>query len=151
MKCLKSFDKFGVITYLTDGDKTYIECIVESAIPFQPGVYLVYGIKAGNVYDLLYFGKAGVTQNKGKPLVNRHQIPSRLLATTQVPKGHKNYVEGKRIDISRADLWPWLAKKQKLHGLKIYWYITWPQHSPITVERKIRKELKGVIPEWSKR
>ena len=66
MKCLKSFDKFGVITYLTDGDKTYIECIVESAIPFQPGVYLVYGIKAGNVYDLLYFGKPGM------PLMMRH-------------------------------------------------------------------------------
>jgi hypothetical protein len=136
----------GVIS-LTPG-KNYAHAIYESNIPFRPGIYLVYSVnQAGEDKDLLYYGKAGVTNYSGKPLLNFHQLPKRLVATTPIPLNHPDY--GKKKDITRASLWPWLVENNFIHGIKIYWFVTeWPNQNPNDFENKIKLQLKRKYPKW---
>lgn len=131
-------------------DKNYAEAIYESNIPFRPGVYLVYSLnKEGLDKDLLYFGKAGVTDYDGKPILNFHQLPKRLVATTKIPENHTDF--GHKKDITRAKLWPWYVKHFYKHGIKIYWFITeWPKQNPNVFEKRIKLELKQKYPKWKK-
>jgi hypothetical protein len=133
-------------------NKGYVEAIYESDIPFRPGVYLVYSLnKEGKDQDLLYYGKAGVTNNSGTPKLNFHQLPERLLAATSVPEGYPGYDADIKKDITRAKLWPWYVKNIYKHGMKIYWFITeWPSQNPNDFEKKIKLELKQKYPKWQK-
>ena len=131
-------------------EKNYAEEIYKSNIPYRPGVYLVYALNnKGEDIDLLYFGKAGVTDYSGNSILNFHQLPKRLLATTQIPTTHPDYKTKK--DISRAKLWPWYVDNFFQNGIKIYWFITeWPIQNPNTFERKIKTHLKKNYPQWKK-
>jgi hypothetical protein len=131
-------------------DKNYAEAIYESNIPYKPGVYLVYSVnKDGFDNILLYYGKAGVTDNKSKPILNFHQLPKRLVATTKIPENHPYF--GIKKDITRAKLWPWYVKKQYKYGIKIYWFVTeWPNQNPNNYEKKIKLQLKNNYPQWKK-
>ena len=134
---------------LTTG-KNFAEAIYESNIPYRPGVYLVYELnEEGKDKELLYFGKAGVTDYSGNSILNFHQLPKRLLATTQIPESHPDFKRKK--DITRAILWPWYVNHIFKNGIKIYWYVTeWPNQNPNDFERKIKKQLKHKYPEWKK-
>ena len=147
---LKELPTKGVVK-LTNG-KNYAEAIYESNIPFRPGVYLVYSLnEKGEDQDLLYYGKAGVTNNAGKPHLNFHQLPERLLAATRIPEGYHGYNAINKKDISRARLWPWYVKHFYKHGIKIYWFITeWPTQNPNDYEKKIKSQLKKNYPKWQK-
>ena len=127
---LKELSKKGVIVLTPD--KNYAEAIYESNIPFRPGVYLVYSLnKEGLDKDLLYYGKAGVTNNLGTPHLNFHQLPKRIVATTQMPVGCLGYDASNKKDITRAKLWPWFVKNKYKFGINIYWFITeWPIQNP---------------------
>jgi len=126
--------------------------IYKSNIPFRPGVYLVFSLnKEGAEDNLLYYGKAGVTNNRNSPKLNYHQLPARLVAATKCPKDHENYKEGGRKDITRAKLWPWYIKNRYQNGIKIIWFITeWPLRNPNDYELKIKSFLKMKYPEWKK-
>ncbi|MFN3783824.1 MAG: hypothetical protein ACK4R6_07885 [Spirosomataceae bacterium] len=130
--------------------KNYAEAIYESNIPFRPGVYLVYSLnKKGEDQDLLYYGKAGVTDNKGNPTLNYHQLPKRLVATTSIPSNHPEFE--KKKDITRAKLWTWYVENKFVYGIKIYWFISeWPKQNPNDIERKIKEEIKQKYPKWKK-
>jgi hypothetical protein len=149
-KFLKQLKTKGVV--LIDNNKKYSESIYESNIPYRPGVYLVYSIdENGEDNKLLYYGKAGVIENKGNPMLNFHQLPKRLVATTNLPQEHPDYNPNKRKDITRAKLWPWYVKNKYKHGIKIYWYITeWPQQNPNDIEKRIKSVLKLKYPKWKK-
>ena len=140
----------GVVK-LTNG-KNYAEAIYESNIPFRPGVYLVYSLDVNGENEiLLYYGKAGVTINSDAPHLNFHQLPERLLATTRIPKGHPDYDENVKKDITRARLWPWYVSNIYKHGIKIYWFITeWPKQNPNVFEKRIKLEMKQKYPKWKK-
>jgi len=133
-------------------DDNFAEKIYLSNIPFRPGVYLVYSVnKEGKDQDLLYYGKAGVTNNAGIPHLNFHQLPERLLAATRIPEGYPGYNPKINKDITRAKLWPWYASNIYKHGIKIYWFITeWPKQNPNDIEKKIKLELKQKYPKWQK-
>lgn len=147
-KFLEQLRTRGVIV-LNNG-KNYAEAIFESNIPFRPGVYLVYSLsKNGEDQDLLYYGKAGVTDNNGNPTLNYHQIPIRLVATTSIPSNHPEFK--KKKDITRAKLWTWYVENKFVHGIKIYWFIAeWPEQNPNDIERKIKEEIKQKYPKWQK-
>ncbi len=141
---------------LTNGDivltrnKNYADSIYESNIPYRPGVYLVYALnKEGVDSDLLYYGKAGVTDYSGKAILNFHQLPKRLVATTKTPESHPDF--GHKKDITRAKLWPWYVNNLYIHGIKIYWFVTeWPNQNPNDFEKKIKLQLKKNYPKWEK-
>jgi hypothetical protein len=147
---LQELSKKGIIVLTSDQD--YAQAIYESNIPFRPGVYLVYSLnKEGLDKDLLYYGKAGVTNNLGTPHLNFHQLPERLLAATKIPKGHPDFDCNIKKDITRARLWPWYVSNVYNHGIKIYWFITeWPNQNPNDIERKIKDEIKQKYPKWQK-
>lgn len=132
--------------------KNYAEAIYESNIPFRPGVYLVYALNdKGEDQELLYYGKAGVTNYSGMPYLNYHQLPERLLAATLIPKGHPDYDANIKKYITRSKLWPWYVKNKFVYGIKIYWFITeWPKQNPNDIERKIKLEIKEKYPKWQK-
>lgn len=146
-KSLKELKTNGILI-LTNG-KSYAEAIYESNIPFKPGVYLVYSLnKKGEDQDLLYYGKAGVTNNKNQPKLNYHPLPIRLIAATKRPEEYK---ESKSFDITRAKLWPWYVKSKYKYGIKIYWFITeWPNQNPNDFEASIGLEVKHKNPKWKK-
>jgi hypothetical protein len=133
-------------------DKKYAEAIYEANIPFRPGVYLVYSLnEKGEDQDLLYYGKAGVTNNEGAPHLNFHQLPKRLVATTKIPEGCPGYDANIKKDITRAKLWPWFVENKYIFGIKIYWYVTdWPIQNPNDFEKKIKLVLKQNYPKWQK-
>jgi hypothetical protein len=147
-KSLKELSTKGVVI-LTNGKK-YAEAIYESNIPFRPGVYLVYSLnKEGEDQDLLYYGKAGVTEHNGNPTLNYHQLPKRLVATTSIPSNHPEFE--KKKDITRAKLWTWYVENKFVYGIKIYWFIAeWPNQNPNDFEKKIELELKQKYPKWQK-
>jgi hypothetical protein len=134
---------------LFQGDN-YAESIHKSNIPFRPGVYLVYSLtESGDDDELLYFGKAGVTDNSCKPKLNFHQLPIRLLAATLRPAdcklSHSKFV-------TRAKLWPWYVDIKFKFGIKIYWFITeWPKLNPNDIERAIKFETLQNNPKWKKK
>jgi hypothetical protein len=134
---------------LTSG-KNFAEAIYESNIPYRPGVYLVYELnEEGKDKELLYFGKAGVTHYSGNSILNFHQLPKRLIATTQIPEDHPSY--GIKKDITRAKLWPWYVENEYKFGIRIYWFVTeWPKQNPNDIEKRIKKQLKQKYPEWQK-
>lgn len=131
-------------------EKNYAEAIYESNIPFRPGVYLVYALnKNGENQDLLYFRKAGVTDYSGRTILNFHQLPKRLLATTKTPENHPDF--GRKKDITRAKLWPWYVINKYKNGIKIYWFVTeWPNQNPNEFEKKIKSQLRINYPKWEK-
>lgn len=131
-------------------DKSYAEAIYQSNIPIKPGVYLVYILnEEGLDQDLLYYGKAGVTDNSGKLYLNFQRLPKRLVATSKIPKSHPDF--GNKNDITRAELWPWYVKNLFTNGIKIYWFVTaWPNQNPNDFEKKIKSQLKKVYPKWQK-
>ncbi|WP_127142126.1 hypothetical protein [Flagellimonas marinaquae] len=137
---------------LLTNENEYAQSIYDSNIPFRPGVYLVYSLNDRKEdQELLYYGKAGVTENKGNPMLNFHQLPKRLVATTNIPQGHPDYKPKKRKDITRARLWPWYVRNIYKYGIKIYWFITeWPEQNPNDYEEKIKTQLKKNYPEWKK-
>ena len=147
-KFLEQLPTNGVV--ILKKGKNYAEAIYESDIPFRPGVYLVYSLnKKGEDQDLLYFGKAGVTDHNGNPTLNYHQLPKRLVATTSIPSFHPEFQKNK--DITRAKLWTWYVENKFVYGIKIYWFISeWPKQNPNDIERKIKKELKQKYPKWQK-
>lgn len=146
-KFLHELSTKGNIVLTTSKD--YAEAIYESNIPYRPGVYLVYALnKEGLDENLLYYGKAGVTNYSGKAILNFHQLPKRLVATTKTPKNHPDY--GRIKDITRAKLWPWYVKNIYKHGIKIYWFVTeWPNQNPNDYEKKIKAQLEK-HPKWKK-
>lgn len=147
---LKELSPKGVV--LLTLEKKYAEAICESNIPFRPGVYLVYALnKKGEERDLLYYGKAGVTNNSGTPHLNFHQLPERLLAATRIPEGYPGYDASIKKDITRAKLWPWYVSNIYKYGIKIYWFITeWPKQNPNEYEKKIKSQLRINYPKWKK-
>jgi hypothetical protein len=147
---LKELTTNGVIVLTSD--KNFAEEIYTSNIPFRPGVYLVYSLNTeGQDKDLLYFGKAGVTNYSNKPVLNFHQLPKRLLATTKIPNEHPEYNRNSKKDITRAKLWSWYVNNKYKHGFKIYWFITeWPSQNPNDFEKKIKSQLKIKYPKWEK-
>lgn len=147
-KSLESLSTKGTII-LTSG-KNFAEAIYESNIPYRPGIYLVYSLGTnGEDQDLLYYGKAGVTDNNGNPKLNYHQLPKRLVATTSIPSNHPEFE--KKKDITRAKLWTWYVENKFVNGIKIYWFITeWPKQNPNDIERKIKVEIKQIYPKWQK-
>jgi hypothetical protein len=140
----------GSIILLPDSD--FALEIYKANIPYRPGVYLVYALdEKGEDNELLYYGKAGVTENNGNPMLNFHQLPKRLVATTSIPTGHPDYNPNKRKDITRAKLWPWFVKTKFVYGIKIYWFVTeWPQQNPNDIEKRIKSVLKLKYPKWQK-
>jgi hypothetical protein len=149
-KFLEQLKKRGEILLYPNSD--YALEIYKANIPYRPGVYLVYALNEKDEDDkLLYYGKAGVTENKGNPMLNFHQLPKRLVATTNLPQEHPDYNPNKRKDITRAKLWPWYVKNKYKHGIKIYWYITeWPNQNPNEYEKRIKSVLKLKYPKWKK-
>jgi hypothetical protein len=147
-ECLKDLSVNGIVS-LTQSNN-YAVAIYESNIPYKPGVYLVYNLnEKGENQDLLYYGKAGVTNNLGNPILNFHQLPKRLLASTPIPVNHPEF--GVKKDITRALLWPWLVKNKFTNGIKIFWFITdWPKQNPNDFEKLIKKELYLKYPKWKK-
>ena len=155
LKELKSFGSFELLK-----NSNYAQVIVEACIPFQPGVYLVFSLdKTGNDRDLLYYGKAGVTANKGNPILNFHQLPSRLLAATSISGSykflHKNNKVDKHMnskDITRARLWPWYVNNKYKDGIRVYWFITdWSiGQNPNYYENQIKKYTIIIDPNWEK-
>lgn len=147
-KFLEQLPTKGVV--ILKSGKNYAEAIYESNIPFRPGVYLVYSLnKKGEDQDLLYYGKAGVTDNKSNPMLNYHQLPKRLVATTSIPSNHPEFE--KKKDITRAKLWNWYVENKFVYGIKIYWFITeWPKQNPNDIEKKIKKEIKQKYLKWQK-
>ena len=92
-----------------------------------------------------------MTINSDAPHLNFHQLPERLLATTRIPKGHPDYDENVKKDITRARLWPWYVSNIYKHGIKIYWFITeWPKQNPNVFEKRIKLEMKQKYPKWKK-
>jgi len=130
-------------------DDNFAEKIYLSNIPFRPGVYLVYSLnEEGKDQDLLYYGKAGVTDYKSKPMLNFHPLPNRLIAASKRPE---EYNESKSADITRAKLWPWYVRNNYKNGIKIYWFITeWPNQNPNEFEKEIKLKLKQKYPKWKK-
>lgn len=149
-KFLEQLKKRGEILFYPNSD--YAQEIYKANIPYRPGVYLVYSLnEKGEDKELLYYGKAGVTENKGNPILNFHQLPKRLVATTNIPQGHPDYNPNKRKSITRAKLWPWFVKTKFVYGIKIYWYITeWPNQNPNEFEKRIKSQLKEKHPNWKK-
>ena len=139
------------VTLLTK-ETNFAEAIYKSNIPFRPGVYLVFALdEEGIDQKLLYYGKAGVTSNLGRPYLNFHQLPERLLAATKIPEGHPDYNANRRKDITRAKLWPWYVREFYKNGIKIYWFITeWPNQNPNDFEKKIKTELQQKYSKWQK-
>ena len=135
---------------LLKNENKYAESIYESNIPYRPGVYLVYSLnEKGEDKELLYYGKAGVTNNSGAPHLNFHQLPKRLVATTPIPSSHPEF--GKKKEITRAALWPWFVKTKVVYGIKIYWFVTeWPKQNANDLEKKIKLQLKQTYPKWQK-
>jgi hypothetical protein len=128
----------------------YAEAIYSSNIPYRPGVYLVYSLnEKGEDKELLYYGKAGVTNNSGTPYLNFHQLPKRLVATAPIPSCHPEFEKNKKI--TRATLWPWYVENIYIYGIKIYWFVTeWPKHNPNDFEKKIKLQIKQKCPKWKK-
>lgn len=149
-KFLEQLKKRGEILLYPNSD--YALEIYKANIPYRPGVYLVYALnEKGEDDKLLYYGKAGVTENKGKPMLNFHQLPKRLVATTNLPQEHPDYNPNKRKHITRAKLWPWYVSNIFKSGIKIYWYITeWPNQNPNEYEKRIKFQLKEKHPNWKK-
>lgn len=137
-------------TIILTKNKNYAEEIYNANIPYRPGVYMVFSLNTdGEDKDLLYYGKAGVTNNNNNPILNYHQLPKRLVATTKVPVNHPKH--GDKKDITRAKLWPWYVENKFKHGIKIYWFISeWPKQNPNEFEKKIKSELKNKYPKWKK-
>ena len=150
-KCLKGFSCENPILLTKGAD--YATLIYNANIPYRPGVYLVYSLnELGEDSDLLYYGKAGVTNNNGTPHLNFHQLPKRLVATTPIPLGHPDYKAKVKTDITRAKLWPWYVKNKFTDGIKIYWFTCdWPRQNPYNIELQIKEELKNHNPNWKKR
>ena len=148
-KCLKNLTINGFL--LLKKGENFAEKVYLSNIPFRPGVYLIYSLdKKGEDKDLLYFGKAGVS-NKNNPYLNFHQLPERLLAATRMPKIYTDYYSCVPKDITRAKLLPWYVKHIYKNGIKIYWFITkWPIQNPINIEKMIETELKNNNKTWKK-
>jgi hypothetical protein len=156
--CLTALKKSGYFDI--QKDTNYAEAIIRAEIPYQPGVYLVFSLDiSGNENLLLYFGKAGVTSNKNRPSLNFHQLPARLLAATSIGCDHK-YLKGrkmqnlgkKKIDITRAKIWPWYVKTKYKFGVRVYWFITdwFSGQDPNAVEKDLKFILKSELPAWKK-
>jgi hypothetical protein len=147
-KFLEQLPTKGVV--ILKNGKNYAEAIYESNIPYRPGIYLVYSLGInGEEQDLLYYGKAGVTDNNGTPTLNYHQLPKRLVATTSIPSNHPDFE--KKKDITRAKLWTWYVENKFVYGIKIYWFIAeWPKQNPNDIERKIKEQIKQKYPKWQK-
>tara|TARA_B110000971_G_C20030002_1_gene510922 strand:+ start:597 stop:1061 length:465 start_codon:yes stop_codon:yes gene_type:complete len=145
---LKELTK-GEPILLFKGDD-YAESIYKANIPFRPGVYLVYSLnESGDDHELLYYGKAGVTNIVAKSMLNFHQLPIRLLAATPRPA---SYTLSKKEFVTRARLWPWYVDNEFIFGIKIYWFITeWPEFNPIEIERAIKYEILDNNPKWRKK
>lgn len=111
-------------------------------------MYIVYSLnKKGEDQDLLYYDKAGVTDNNGNPIHSHHQLPKRLVVTTSIPSNHPEF--GKKKDITRAKLWSWYVENKFVYGIKIYWFIAgWPKQNPNDIQRKIEKEIRQRYPKW---
>lgn len=135
---------------LLTSQKSYADSIYDSNIPYRPGIYLVYAVNSEGIdCNLLYYGKAGVTDYSGKAILNFHQLPKRLVATTRTPENHPDF--GHKKDITRAKLWPWYVNNFYIHGIKIYWFVTeWPNQNPNDFEKKIKLQLKKNYPKWEK-
>ena len=128
----------------------YASLLIESEIPYKPGVYLVYSIDQNNDDDeLLYYGKAGVTDNGGVPRLNFHQLPARLVAAAIRPI---DYPFSNKKFVSRSKLWPWYVENIYHNGIRIYWFVVdWPTANPIEIEKEIKKELSHKNSFWKKK
>lgn len=130
---------------------TYLESIINSNIPFKPGVYLIYGIKNNKEDKLLYIGKAGHTGN----ILNAHPLPVRLLAAEPIPQWHNGYVPESKKFITRTKLMQDKVVHFGYEGLNIYCYETFPILNCNDIERQLIKEYKGLnndqLPEWMSR
>jgi len=145
IECLKGYHCERPVLFHKEMD--YAQAIYNANIPYRPGVYLVYSTTgaAHDDKDLLYVGKAGVTQNGKNPTLNFHQLPIRLLAATKRPE---KYTLSIKNDVARSKLWPWYIEKGCFSGIRIYWFITeWPVENPNDLESKIKKELPAT---WKK-
>ena len=131
---------------------SYAEVIVNANIPYKPGVYIIFSIdELENDDVLLYYGKAGVTINRNNSMLNFHQLPKRLIATTQTPDDYKKKYPNTKKDITRAKLFPWYVENNFTYGIKIYWFITdWPNQNPNVFEKRIKETIKIKEPEWKK-
>lgn len=149
-KFLEQLKKKGEVVLYPNSD--FALEIYKANMPYRPGVYLVFSLdEKGEDDKLLYYGKAGVTENGGNPILNFHQLPKRLLATSKVPYGHPDYDPNKKKSITRAKLWPWFVENRYVYGIKIYWYITeWPDQNPNDFENRIKSQLRQNCPTWQK-
>lgn len=147
---LKKLNNRGIIKYNLKAD-LYHKTIIDSNIPFKPGVYLIYAVKNNVEKELLYIGKAGHTKDK----LNAHPLPARLLAPEQVPVWHKNYSRNTKRFLSRAKFMPEKVRYFKLDGINIYWFQTYPDLNSNAIEvllkNEYRKKNNGQLPIWMNR
>jgi hypothetical protein len=144
---LKVYDNF-----ILKPKESYAEVIVNANIPYKPGIYFIFSIDEFENDDiLLYYGKAGVTINGNSAKLNFHQLPKRLIATTQIPVDYKKIYPNTKKDITRAKLFPWYVENKFTYGIKIYWFITdWPSQDPNVFENRIKETIKIKSPTWKK-
>ena len=142
---LKKLTKNGLIKYRIKDD-LYHKAIIDSDIPFKPGVYLFYAVKGEREIKLLYIGKAGQTGS----LLNAHPLPVRLLASEPFPSWHKNYNPNKKMFLTRSKLIPEKVRHFKYEGLNIY-----PEFNSNAIEKALKNTYKnhnnGQLPCWMKR
>jgi len=139
---LEEFTKRGHFDF--DGTTPLVEAVVDSCIPYQPGVYLIYELKNQSPDRLLYYGKSGTTAGK----LNNHQLPRRILATARVTEEFREAFGDKEF-VSRPVYWPNRMEQEGIRTIRIYWFITWPT-DPLVIERKIRNKLGDSTPAWNK-
>ena len=146
-RTLKKINKNGFIKYRVN-ESLYHKAIIDSDIPFKPGVYLMYAVKEGLEIELIYIGKAGETGSK----LNSHPLPVRLLAPELLPIWHKEYRKGKKKYMTRVKLIPEKVKYYKYDGLNIYWFQTYPELNCNEIERELilecKKQNNNKLPLW---
>jgi hypothetical protein len=138
-KTLKKFNKNDLIKYRVK-ESSYHKAIIDSDIPFKPGVYLMYAVKNGDEKELLYFGKAGMNKSDNLQNVNGHPLPMRLLASEAIPKWHNLFDKDKKKYLSRTKLIPDKLSYSKFDGLNIYWFQTYPKVNCTDIEKAIKTE-----------
>lgn len=75
------------VDYTRKSKLSFASAVVNSSLPFMPGIYLVFDFNNDKLGKILYVGKSGTDKN-GKIIC--HQLPERLLAVCYPKKNIEN-------------------------------------------------------------
>jgi hypothetical protein len=130
--------------------------VVNSNLPYKPGIYLVYNYSLKKIGQILYVGIAGSDKSGN---INTHHLPKRLLAVTYPPDKYLNKILSKHPN--RNDAWPIMMQIDNIQAIKICCFFSPIKEDfkvddsklPIDFERQINKILKKskIKQPWSKR